>query len=71
MNQKINKQFIKKYKSFEHNKVWHLKVKYREYRHQCCKNLTNFVPKILLKKSSIKPSLFVINPNENTCEKII
>ena len=70
MNQKINKQFIKKYKSFEHNKVRHLKENQQECRHQSCNNLINFVPKILPKKSSLKPSLFVLNPNENTAKKL-
>ena len=70
MNQKINKQFIKKYKSFEHNKVRHLKENQQECRHQSCNNLINFVPKILPKKSFLKPSLFVLNPNENTAKKL-
>ena len=70
MNQKINKQFIKKYKSFEHNKVRHLKENQQECRHQSCNNLINFVPKILPKKCSLKPSLFVLNPNENTAKKL-
>ena len=64
MNQKINKQFIKKYKSFEHNKVRHLKENQQECRHQSCNNLINFVPKILPKKSFLKPSLFLLNPDD-------
>ena len=70
MNHKINKQFIKKYKSFEHNKARHLKEQQKESKYQSCKTLTNFVPKILPKKSFLKPSLFVLNPNENFAKKL-
>ena len=35
-----------------------------------CENLTNFVPKILPKKSFCKPSLFVLNPDEKYLKKL-
>lgn len=70
MNHKFNKQFIKKYKSFGHNKARNLKEQQQECKYQSCKTLTNFVPKILPKKSFLKPSLFVLNPNENTTKKL-
>ena len=70
-NNKINKQLIKKYKSFEpNNKNQDLKEKSETIRYQSCKTITNFVPKILPKKSFLKPSLFVLNPNENFAKKL-
>ena len=62
---KINKQLIKKYKSFEPDiKNQDLKEKSETIRYQSCKTITNFVPKILPKKSFLKPSLFVLNPDD-------
>ena len=54
MNQKINKQFIKKYKSFEHNKVRHLKENQQECRHQSCNNFNKFCSKNFTEKIFFK-----------------
>ena len=35
-----------------------------------CKNITNFVPRILPKKSFCKPSLFILNPDERYVKKL-
>ena len=63
---KVNKQFIKKYKSYLPSSSGpKLEEKPKRLRYLSCSNITNFVPKISPKKSAFKPSLFVLNPDDD------
>ena len=72
-SKKKNKQKLtrtKKCKSFKISRGDRdLMEEKKDIKFYSCKNITNFVPKILPKKSFCKPSLFVLNPDENFLKK--
>ena len=72
-SKKKNKQKLtrpKKFKSFKISRGDRdLIEEKKDIKYYSCKNITNFVPKILPKKSFCKPSLFVLNPDEKFLKK--
>ena len=72
-SKKKNKQKLtrtKKCKSFKISRGDRdLMEEKKDIKFNSCKNITNFVPKILPKKSFCKPSLFVLNPDEKFLKK--
>ena len=72
-SKKKNKQKLtrtKKCKSFKISRGDRdLMEEKKDIKFYSCKNITNFVPKILPKKSFCKPSLFVLNPDEKFLKK--
>ena len=61
----------KKFKSFKISRAERdLIEEKKDIKFYSCENLTNFVPKILPKKSFCKPSLFVLNPDEKYLKKL-
>ena len=61
----------KKFKSFKISRCERdLIEEKKDIKFYSCKNITNFVPKILPKKSFCKPSLFVLNPDEKYLKKL-
>ena len=72
-SKKKNKQKLtrtKKCKSFKISRGDRdLMEEKKDIKFYSCENITNFVPKILPKKSFCKPSLFVLNPDEKFLKK--
>ena len=61
----------KKFKSFKISRAERdLIEEKKDIKFYSCNNITNFVPKILPKKSFCKPSLFVLNPDEKYLKKL-
>ena len=72
-SKKKNKQKLTRTKKFKSFKISRgdrdLMEEKKDIKFYSCKNITNFVPKILPKKSFCKPSLFVLNPDEKFLKK--
>lgn len=66
----VKKNGIRKFYSYTKESLKkNLKDVKKESKYNSTKILTNFVPKIGPKKSFCKPSLFVLNPDENNLKK--
>ena len=72
-SKKKNKQKLTRTKKFKSFKISRgdrdLMEEKKDIKFYSCENITNFVPKILPKKSFCKPSLFVLNPDEKFLKK--